>query len=140
MPPAAFPGPVDGAYRDTGEIMRQIVGHAAAGEADDDQDAAGAQEVAHAGQPGGGVHVVQYGHRRDEVERRGFERVSENVAEYVVDVVRVTACLVDAGGVEIDRGDVRDRPPRLAGEMPSPQPASRACRAFSGIARRMRGW
>jgi len=67
---------------------RQVPGHGAAGEADDGQDATGTKQIAHPGQPAGGGHVMQGGHRRDDIERGGLERVGEEVAEDVVDVVR----------------------------------------------------
>lgn len=92
--------------------------------------------VAHPVEPGGRVHVMQSRNGHDQVERRGLERVGEELTKEVLDVTRrvLTLGTIDAGRVTVDRRHVPDDPPQLSGQDPSPQPTSRACSHPAGTA------
>jgi hypothetical protein len=98
-----------------GDVQRET----APGASDHDEHAAGAQQVGHASQARSGVHVVQGGDARHEIEALGFERVREQVTEGVVDVGHgMLSGQLEARRVGVEADDVGDPATQFPRELP----------------------
>jgi hypothetical protein len=94
----------------------KVGGISRTGQADDRERPARRQQLGHARERRGRVHVVEGGDRRDVVEGPWRERMGHEVADEVVDPLAVVRAPrhVDARGVAVDGRDLRDDAPQVA--------------------------
>ncbi len=88
-------------------------------EADDDQHAAGTNQLLHATQSVSGIDVVEHGTRGHEVERCELERVREQVAAHELGLTicpRVFRGSIDARSVDVDTDDIHPASSQIEGQ------------------------
>jgi hypothetical protein len=102
----------------TGHVPREVTRVSAPGQADHDEATTGPQELAHAFESFGLVHVVQGGYTADEVEGVRLAREFQEVRVLVVDALFGSVPAGDAENrlVTIDGRHMRHDSPEPAGE------------------------